>query len=796
MRKYSLHIAFVVIFMCLGANIMKSELRITELMQSNVVSLYDNELRDFPDSWVELYNDGNVSVNLENYSIGIKDKLSKAYSLPRMTLLPKKYVVIYCDKVGNGLHTDFRLESNKKGNVYLFKDNELLTSVSHPSFPAPDVSYGCNESGEWGYMLHPTPGSLNNSEIVEGTHILGNPLFSHEGCIYPDFASVSIYLPEDAPEGTLIRYTLDGSMPTEDSFVINSGETIDLDPHATIIRARLFKDGWLSPMPVSHSYINHLGDMTMPIISIITDDTYLYDKSKGILDPNNRSKDWRRPINFEYFNIDSKSSATINQVCEMRVGGNYSRVLHHPSLMVYANKRFGVQRLNCDFFPTQKPGLNEFKSIYLRNSGNDYYETYIRDAVAQMSMGLYADIDWQAVQPTVIYLNGEYNGILNLRERSNEDYVWSNYDGLEDIDMVENFKELKSGTMESFNDFVNFYHGTKHTSEEYHKVVDVKEVLDVLLLNLFFNNTDFPGNNMVLWRPSTDNGIWRIIVKDVDYAMGIKNAIRDTQLPPTFNTVEWFNTPYYNGGGNTWGNAPEYTLLFRRLLDFDDIREEFLDRCYIYMGDFLNEKKVKENISILNSQIDSEWESHAALHLQNNTFGDRNSNLAWMKQWISKRRLQFGKMLAEYYNLGELTTLNITIDENNLEETLIGGTSLFFNGESLKTKQFSGKWPASHNADLAIEGFEGEILWEIETDGNKRSVSGSTLNLNLSNTKNVKIKVYLGKENSINPIYISFPDSEPEYFNLSGTKLNNKTDLPRGIYLEKVGGKVKKIVVN
>jgi hypothetical protein len=69
----------------------------------------------------------------------------------------------------------------------------------------------------------------------------------------------------------------------------------------------------------------------------------------------------------------------------------------------------------------------------------------MRDAVIQRTMGQNADLDWQAWRPAIVYINGVYNGIAqHIRERSNEDNIYTNYNGLEDIDMVENWTELKT----------------------------------------------------------------------------------------------------------------------------------------------------------------------------------------------------------------------------------------------------------------------------------------------------------------------------------------------------------------
>ena len=88
---------------------------INELMQSNVENIMD-DIKEFPDSWVELYNPTDETINLKDYKISNKNKEKKAWQLPDKTVEPKKYVVIYCDKEGkedNRLHADFRLESGK-----------------------------------------------------------------------------------------------------------------------------------------------------------------------------------------------------------------------------------------------------------------------------------------------------------------------------------------------------------------------------------------------------------------------------------------------------------------------------------------------------------------------------------------------------------------------------------------------------------------------------------------------------------------------------------------------------------
>jgi hypothetical protein len=62
--------------------------------------------------------------------------------------------------------------------------------------------------------------------------------------------------------------------------------------------------------------------MTLPVISLVTDQRYWDDQQIGIM-TNNTSEsrvDWRRPVNIEYFETP-KSESLLNQLGEVRVQG-------------------------------------------------------------------------------------------------------------------------------------------------------------------------------------------------------------------------------------------------------------------------------------------------------------------------------------------------------------------------------------------------------------------------------------------------------------------------------------------
>ena len=190
------------------------------------------------------------------------------------------------------------------------------------------------------------------------------------------------------------------------------------------------------------------------------------------------------------------------------------------------------------------------------------------------------DLDWQAYQPAIWYLNGNYMGIINIRERSNEDNIYSNYNKLEDLDMFENWEELKEGSWDNLNAFKEFYGKTNNTYQEWEQWMDVSEFMNMFILNTYHINLDFPGNNIVMWRPTAEGGRWRWIIKDTDFGLGLYN--RDYAYN-YLNFILRTGTHEEN-----WANTWDATRLFRRLVDNTPFNYQFFDCFPDLMRDFLN----------------------------------------------------------------------------------------------------------------------------------------------------------------------------------------------------------------
>ena len=768
---------------------------INEIMQSNIECTMD-DIKEFPDSWVELYNPTDAAINLKNYKISNKNKEKKAWKLPNMTVAAHGYVLVYCDKEGkedNRLHADFRLESGKGCTVYLFTNQEVVDSLpaNMKKMPAPDIAFGRKTDGadEWGYQLTATPGEANCGNICEAKHILGAPVFSEQGRVSSANSSVSLTLslPEDAPEGAYIVYTTDGREPQPSDAAAEQPKTVSLNiTKTTVVRAKVCCDGWLSPMSSAQSFIFHPRTMTIPIFSVQTNDKYLNDAAIGLFANNNSKEDkklhdWRRPVNIEFFPTEGENSA-FNQLGETRIQGGQSRGNALKSMVFYANKRFDPdhKRFSYEFFPDQKPGITEFKSFSLRDGGNDFGDLYFRDLIIQRTMAKNVDLDWQAGHSAVLYINGEYMGMLNIRERSNEDNIYSNYDGLEDLDLIEishekinntdQFEEeFKEGDADFYNNFKAFYSEKGHSMAEYEQWIDVNEYLNVIAMNFFYGNIDFPGNNIVFWRPNDDATgdlpkRFRVIVKDTDFGLGLYGRQN------SFNTIDLLYNPD-NYPNDNWAFTTPATTLLKNMLEDADIRDLFIDKCCIFMGDFMNGKGTGATIDLIKEEAMEEFVAHRDKYNPGwgwwtDNRGDITNKFNDAKNWAEGRPNYFYQHIGNQWNLGTPRTLTIN-------KTKKSDIEITFNGIKLSDKVFDGKYFKDRTITLSATVTEGDKTvtgWKVTGAVNKE-VQGSELTLQMPNG-NIAIEPIVGVGSGIEEIANSQqPKAKGQLYDLLGNKV-------------------------
>ena len=680
------------------SNFLSAKIWINELMQSNIDCIRD-DLNEFPDSWIELYNDSNEAVNIQNWTISDNDNYLNGWKIRvNVSMTPRSYLLVYADKVAVGLHTDFRLDSGSGGSVYLFdpRGNQVDAIKNIPRQPAPNIAYGRISDGDdtWMNFITATPGSENTGKT---SNVLPPPpVFSLPGGIFNNAVTLRLSLPMHVPNGVVlshIHYTLDNSEPTHDSPVYTEELTIS---KTTVVRAKIIHPDYLSMRSTVHSYIIVNKKISLPVISISTDTTYLWDEEFGIYCEGNGEKpnfenNWRRPINFEYFPLESNTSV-LNQLCEMRIAGQWTRRYPQKSLIVYGHKRFGKARFEYDLF-SEKPN-QEIKSFMIRNSGQDFWKTHFRDAVIQLFMGGKVDVDYQAYQPAIIYLCGRYWGIENLRERSEEDFVLANY-GTDDIDVIQSWSGIvMAGDREAWLGLMNELRKTPSVRniEWIVDQIDINEFINYMILQIYASNTDFPQNNVIMWRPRTIDGKWRFILKDLDLGLGLFPT-----NPVTRNALEY----------NTESNS-DNRKLFNALLTDEAFRKEFYSRFAIYMGDFLHYHSTSFLIDSIQTMLEPAYPDHIARY---NPEMGRGSMATWhdviadMKTWCRNRNVEVYNHLKDFFDLGTIMKLTFKHQDDL--------PPVFINGVRIRDTGLDASWFQNETLHLHYDGRYATHGWKI-----------------------------------------------------------------------------------
>lgn len=561
---------------CLSAVSASAAIKITEIMPSNISTIVSDKY-DY-NGYVELYNDGD-QIDLNGWTVTNEKegKTNWTLRLSQSHVIKKGYNLLFFAK-DDVAETSSNDASNKNplfagtvsqkltsdaGKLILSNGSQTI-SIEYPK-QYPHISYG-----DGGYMT-PSPGTENTSAYSISDRV-ASPTFAGTtpGVVYAGgHATVQL---QCSTEGAQIYYTLDGSIPTMEKGMVYQSP-IDLET-TTIVRARAYKDGKLYSDVVTGSYLftdgiySTCGTSKLPIVSITSDGENFNDPQLGIcVVGNNGSRstcssdnaqkanyynDWMRPANFEYI-VDGK--VVDNQEVEVGVFGVCSRQHAVKSFKIKANKRTGNNKFQYTKFFKDR-SYTKYKALALRNGGNGFYmhprwrEGYMQTLAKGMN------IDYQAYQPVAYFLNGEYKGLMGLRERTDEDYIESNYGYDEDeIEYIRLVKEEKKyvaqiGTDEAYYKMEDLAANNSGDADFYDKlsqIMDIDEYIDYQIIQQFLANTDWVNNNVKLWRKK-DGGKFRWFLYDVDFGLSTSSSASN-------NMLSYCMTGSTSDGGSMWGGG-------------------------------------------------------------------------------------------------------------------------------------------------------------------------------------------------------------------------------------------------
>lgn len=490
------------------------------------------------------------------------------------------------------LHTDFKL--NIAGEtVYLFdSEGKLIDELQYPALKA-NVSYGRDgsDSNIFGFFDLPTPAAAN---INSKEFICTPPDFSLKGGFFNLTQQVQLTPFE---QNSRIYYTIDGSFPTDSSNLYTSPLIIN---KTTVVRAVAYNEFGIKSKDATYTFfIDHQG--SLPIFSLSSDPHLLFSKEEGLLNDDNIWLIKQIPLHFELWeNGENVYSRTV----EAKLHGRRSRSFPQRSMRFYARKQYDTPDFNYDFFGENS--LNKYEHIILRNGGSDWEETRIRDAFCSVLAQQFENLFAMEHKPVVAYINGEYWGIYNLRERLHERYLAEKFNisrssiNFMEYELLADHDVVVFGSSKSYYaifDSLRILNMKEDRSiDVMSELVDLDNITDYTIFNSFLGNYDWPFNNTRFFSSNDLDGKWRWIIHDMDFTTGVWST-------GTYNNVlKRALTP----------DTSTFSNIMIKLLENDDFRVQFINRY----ADLLNTKLRFENTVHVYDSLINEFEHEITRHKQ------------------------------------------------------------------------------------------------------------------------------------------------------------------------------------
>lgn len=522
---------------------------LNEVMADNKSVLQDED-GEFPD-WAELYNAGNEPLDISDWSVTDERDEPQKWRFPKGTVLPAKgYLLVFLsgkNRMQDTLHTSFRLGAGEEPLLLLNLQGQLADSLLPRCMP-PDISYGrVQQNGnERSYLQTPTPGGSNATAVPFGITIVPDTLiFSHTGGFYAEGFRLFV---ENRQPGNEIFYTLDGSVPDRDDRRYQG--VIEIENRAgaenryadirtseeyrepedrevfkgTILRAVAYSG--LCPATPVRTFTFFISPQQstryqLPVVSLVTEPDNFFGEEEGIYVPPNyerRGRAWEREVVFSFF--DDKGKLLLKQRAGARIHGSFSRRGPQKSLRLYARQSYGDAWLNYPFF--EELPFTRYKRLLLRSAGSDrVMGTMLKDAVSHDLARQAGFKATQAARTVVLFINGEYWGVHNIRERQDEFYLQQHFNiNPEQVNLLENDLEVSEGNADDYQQLLDFLRENDLTNPEAYRYLntqmDLQNFIDYYAIEIYFANPDWPANNTAYWQAQRDTAKWRWLFFDCD----------------------------------------------------------------------------------------------------------------------------------------------------------------------------------------------------------------------------------------------------------------------------------------
>ncbi len=707
-----------------------AQIVINEYSCSNFTTVADNFGSN--EDWIELFNTTGAAINLSGFYLSDKSTNPTKWQFAGGSIPANGTVIIWASKsdlsAGPNFHTNFSLTQTKPEEIVLANSTGTIIDQLILNPTQADHSRGRTTNGgaTWSLFTTPTPNAANTGAQAG---YVAKPVFNLAPGNYASAQNVSITC---ATASTQIRYTTDGSDPTATSTIYAGPINVAI---TTLIKAKAFSTvGAPTSFMETNTYFINLST-TLNVVSLGSFDTETLVTNGG----------GGGPVHYTTYEYFTPSCSFLYEVDgEVNPHGNDSWAYDQRGVDFVCEDRYGNSyAITSPIFDPNITDRAEFDRIILKAAASDNYpfgpsaSCHIRDAfVHTLSQNAHLETDERTNHSCIVYLNGKYWGVYEIRERMSHagytDYYYN-----QDKDNIDLLRFWGGGVVQYGSDtaWVNLYNYIMANSlavqANYDYVaskLNLNNVIDYTILNTYAVNSDWINWNTMWWRGRNPNGNkkkWRYVLWDEDNTWNLGQNF--TGWP----TTGWNADPcdlqgsYSNSG--SWMASMD---ILNKLLANPDFEDAYINRYADLMNTCLSCPSTIALVDSMIGVIAPEMPNQIARW--GGTMADWQNNVTNLHNFISNRCAFIDSSLIGCYNLTGPYDLTVSVSPpgsgnvmiNTIVPTAYPWTGTYFGGVNLKFQAIANPtWYFDH--------------WEMLVNAPIPSSTEDTISMDLTSSDNI-----------------------------------------------------------
>lgn len=463
---------------------------------------------------------------------GTDESTFTTFNLPASGLLPGDNVLAV--EVHQSAPNSSDLSFDLGLTATTFSSLTTLDSLTYTT-QVDDISRGRNPSlnSQWVNFAVPTPGAANSGTTVPDLRVPGvSTTVSLNSGFYTAPQSVSL----SSASGN-IHYTLDGSLPRITSPQYSTPLPISA---TTVLRARVFQSG-KPPGPVeTRTYFIGETPGNLPVVSVVADPDALFGAQKGIyynqheplvsstsnsaLGLRDAYKGKDAPGSLEFFEPGGAQGFQVNG--GFRIGGENNWVHGQRALNFALRGKYGDDEIKYDVFPGT--GIPLHTGLTLRDGGDNWATDMMRDGMWPFIAKGRMKADTSDYRPSVVFINGSYWGIHDIRSRWDDKWFFENKRVNPDdvdhllyghVDSTAVSLGIEKGNADDWLDLMAFLNSSDLTQPANYAFaearIDIDSFIDFVVAESYAINTSWQ-HNREFWRERKAGSKWQWFLPDMD----------------------------------------------------------------------------------------------------------------------------------------------------------------------------------------------------------------------------------------------------------------------------------------